>query len=201
MADCRTAQMITVLIAGSLMIAGCSTPTALSKLTKETGDNAIALSVALSNLEKKSKETATVRIAAAARLDSVISRIESRRRSERDLIKIYEDADAVAAYADIITLSDAEAAKTATAAQSSEIARKIFTGKLKPLDSDADDLRKLGVELLKFSKEDGKFDRAKFFIDFVKGVIKDLEKSDKSGDRAKDKAKAAVKKTEKNAPK
>ena len=201
MADYRTAPVIAFLIAGSLMIAGCSTPAALSKLTKETGDNAIALSVALSNLEKKSQETANIRIAAAARLAGVISRIESRRRSEMELIKAYEDANAGAAYAAIITLSDAEAAKTAKAAESSEIARKIFTGKLKSLDSDADDLRNLGAELLKFSKEDGKFDRAKFFIDFVKGVIEDLEKSDKSGDKAKGAAEAAVKKAEMKAPK
>ena len=78
MANPRTAPNIALLLVALLAIAGCSTPASLSNLTKETGSNAVALSVALSNLEKKSKETATLRIAAAARLDDLVNFIPAR---------------------------------------------------------------------------------------------------------------------------
>lgn len=190
-----------VLLAASLVMVGCSTPKALTELTSETGDNAIALSVALANLERQSEETAELRMAAAARLSGIISRVEARRRRERGLIKAYEDANAVNAFAAILKLSNDEVAKIPAAAESAENERKAFKATLKPLDSDADDLRKLGTQLLKFSKEGSRFDRAKFYIAFVKGVIEDLKKADDGKEEAKDKAEESVKKAENSAPK
>ena len=192
----KTPPTFVILILASLSVGGCSTPAALTTLTKETGDNAVALSVALSNLEKKSKSTADIRIASAARLSGVIDRVEFRRRRNKEMIKAYEDADAWSAYEAIIKRTDGEVMKIKAAAESSENARKSIAEKLVPLDSDADELRNLGADLLKFSKEDSKFDRGRFFVDFVAGVIKDLEKSDESGDKAKNKAEMAVKKAE-----
>jgi hypothetical protein len=182
-------------------VSACATPPALTKLTRETGDNAISLSVALSNLEKKSRETSKVRIDTIARLAGVIARHKAAHAHEVAMVSAFENAKVGKAHAAILTLSDEEAARFAATAQSSENDRSETLKKIAALDSDADDLRNLGGELLKFSKEEGALDRGKFFVAFVKAVVNDLKKSEEAGDKAKGAAEEAVKKVEKNAPK
>jgi hypothetical protein len=197
----RTGLTFALLVAGGFLVGACSTPDALGKLTEATGNNALALSVALTNLEKKSKEASALKIAAAARLSTVLARSETERRHKRTMIHAYEDSTAKGAYEEIKKLSLDAAKKAAAATESSVIAEKAITDKIKPLDSDADALRKLGTDLLEFSKEDGKFERAKAFIEFVKAVVKDLKKADDTGAAAKAKTTSAIAKTEKDAPK
>lgn len=195
-------QPLTALVGLALVlsISACATPKALRNLTQETGDNAIALSVALSRLEKQSRETAEARAAGAARLTAELARLEHSLSRTIAMVEAYESPEAVADYKAVMKdLADNALPKAKLAGESSQNVKDEIVARLKPLDSDAKTLRQVGVELLKFSKEDGRFDRVRFFVKFVKAVLDDVKKAREAGEKAKGQATEATKKAPANA--
>lgn len=177
-----------------LFVSACTVPGSLRVLTKEAGDSSIALSVALSNLEKRLREIAEARAASTARFASELARSDHSLARTIAMVEMYESPKAAADYKGLRKLLDEALTKVKPAGKTSKNVEKEIINKLESLDSDAKALRQVGVSLLKFSKEAGRFERVQFFAEFVNSVINDVKKARAAGDKAKKQANEAIEK-------